>query len=72
MSKNLTPSFVGSKLMNLLVSFDFEPKKRFQVPTPWGLYGAEWDEPLCSFLHFSAIFAMLGVLATSVTLCYPL
>ena len=24
--------------------FDFEPKKCFRVPTPWGLYGAEWDE----------------------------
>ena len=27
-------------------SLDFEPKKCFQVPTPWGLYGAEWDERL--------------------------
>ena len=27
--------------MNLLVFFDFEPKKCFRVPTPWGLYGAE-------------------------------
>ena len=24
--------------------FDFEPKKCFRVPTPWGLYGVEWDE----------------------------
>ena len=24
--------------------FDFEPKKGFRVPTPWGLYGAESDE----------------------------
>ena len=30
--------------MNLLVFFDFEPKKCFRVPTLWGLYGAEWDE----------------------------
>ena len=26
----------------------FEPKKCFRVPTPWGLYGAEWDERLGS------------------------
>ena len=58
--------------MNLLVFFDFEPKKRFRVPTPWGLYGAEWDERLCTFMHFSVIFAMLAVLATSVTPWYPL
>ena len=36
--------FFRSKLMNLLVFFNFEPKKCFRVPTPWGLYGAEWDE----------------------------
>ena len=48
--------------MNLLVFFDFEPKKFFRVPTPWGLYGAEWDE---RFIHFSPIFAMSSVLATS-------
>ena len=40
----MTPPFLGSKIMNLLVFFDFEPKKCFRVPTPWGLYGAEWDE----------------------------
>ena len=39
-----TPPFFGSKLMNLLVFFNFEPKKCFRVQTPWGLYGAEWDE----------------------------
>ena len=35
----MTPPFFGSKIMNLLVLFDFEPKKCFRVPTPWGLYG---------------------------------
>ena len=35
------PPFFGSKIMNLLVFFDFELKKFFRVPTPWGLYGAE-------------------------------
>ena len=39
-----TPPFFGSKIMNFLVFFDFEPKKCFRVPTLWGLYGAEWDE----------------------------
>ena len=42
--EKMTPPFFGSKIMNLLVFFDFEPKKCFRVPTPWGLYGAEWDE----------------------------
>ena len=37
--------FWGSKIMNLLVFFDFEPKKCFRVPTSWGLYGAVWDGP---------------------------
>ena len=37
----MTPPFFGSKIMNLLVFFDFEPKKFFRVPTLWGLYGAE-------------------------------
>ena len=54
----MTPPFFGSKIMNLLVFFDFEPKKFFRVPTLWGLYGAEWDERLCSLCKFSAIFAM--------------
>ena len=42
--QKMTPPFFGSKIMNLLVFFDFEPKKCFRVPTLWGLYGAEWDE----------------------------
>ena len=48
----MTPPFFGSKIMNLLVFFDFEPKKFFRVPTLWGLYGAEWDERLCSLCTF--------------------
>ena len=59
------PPFLGSKIMNLLVFFDFEPKKCFRVPTPWGLYGAEWGECLCSlctFTHFCYVggFGDLG------------
>ena len=50
--EKLTPPFFGSKIMNLLVFFDFEPKKCFRVTTLWGLYGAEWDERLCSLCTF--------------------
>ena len=32
--EKMTPLFFGSKIMNLLVFFDFEPKKCFRVPTP--------------------------------------
>ena len=64
--KKWPPPFFGSKIMNLLVFFDFEPKKCYRVPTPWGLYGAEWDE------RFSAMFGMLAVLATLVTPWYRL
>ena len=39
--KKKNPPFFGSKILNLLVFFDFEPRKCFPVPTPWGLYGAE-------------------------------
>ena len=62
--------------MNLLVFFDFEPKNCFRVPTPWGLYGVEWDEHV---VHFAAVYALFShfVLCwwfwrTSVTPCYPL
>ena len=68
----MTPPFFGSKIMNLLVFFDFEPKKFFRVPTLWGLYGGGVGRVLMQFMHFSAIFAMLAVLATSVTPWYPL
>ena len=50
--EKMTPPFFGSKIMNLLVFFDFEPKKCFRVPTPLGLYGAKWDERLCSLCTF--------------------
>ena len=48
----MTLPFFGPKIMNLLVFFDFEPKKCFRVPTLWGLYGAEWDERSCSLCTF--------------------
>ena len=51
--EKMTSPFIGSKIMNLLVFFDFEPKKCFRVPTLWGLYGPEWDEcSLCTFQPF--------------------
>ena len=60
MSKKMTPLFFGSKIMNLLVFFDFEPKKCFRVPTPWGLYGVEWDERLCSLCTFQPFLVCWG------------
>ena len=54
-SKN-DPLFFGSKIMNLLVFFDFEPKKCFRVPTPWGLYGVDWDERFCGLCPFQPFF----------------
>ena len=40
----MIPPAFGSKITNLLVFFVVEPKKCLRVPTPWALYGAEWDE----------------------------
>ena len=50
--EKMNPPFFGSKIMNLLVFFDSERKKCFRVPTPWGLYGAEWGERLCILCTF--------------------
>ena len=73
MSKTMTPPpFFGSKIMNLLVFFDFEPKKCFQVPTAWGFMGRSGTSACAVYAFFSAIFAMVAVLATSVTPCHPL
>ena len=66
MSKKNDPPFIGSKIMNLLVFLYFELKKCFRVPTPWGLYGAGWDERSCVvdalFGHFRYVggFGDLG------------
>ena len=70
--QKMTPPFFGSKIMNLLVFFDFEPKKCFRVPTPLGFVWGGLGRALMQFMHFPAIFAMLAVLATSVTPWYPL
>ena len=41
----MTPPFFGSKIMNVLVFFDFEPKQCFRVATPWGLDGMPTSRP---------------------------
>ena len=62
--QKMTPPFFGSKIMNLLVFFDFELKNCFWVPTPWGFVWGGVGRALMQFMHFSAIFATLVVLAT--------
>ena len=48
------PPFFVSEITNLLVFFNFEPKKCLCVPTSWGLYGAEWDKRLFSLCTFQS------------------
>ena len=69
--KKMTPPFFGSKIMNLLVFFDFEPKKCFRGPDSMGFVWGGVGRALMQFMHFSAIFGMLAVLATSVNPWYP-
>ena len=65
--------FFGSKIMHLLVFFVL-----FWVETVFlgpGSMGLEWrgvGGVLMQFMYFSAIFAMLAVLAALVTVWYPL
>ena len=54
----MTPPFFGSKIMNLLVFFDFEPKKVFPGPDSMGFVWGGVGRALIQFMHFSAIFAM--------------
>ena len=68
----MIPPFFGSKVMNLLGFSDFERKKCSQVPDSMGFVWSGAGQALMQFMHFSAVFAMLPVLATSVTPCYPL
>ena len=63
---------VGSKVMNLLVFFDFEAKKVFPGPDSMGFVWGRVGRALVRFMQFSAIFAMWALLATSLTLWYPL
>ena len=55
-----TPFFFWSKSMNPLVFFLFSGEKVFRSPTPWGLYGAEWDELSCSLCTFQPYLLCLG------------
>ena len=71
-NQKTTPPFFGSKLMNLLVFFNFEPKKVFPRPDPMGFVWGGVGRALMQFMRFSAILAMLAVLATSMTPWYPL
>ena len=70
--KRLTPPFFGSKIMNLLVFFLFRAEKVFRGPHVMGFVWGRVGRALLQFMHFSAIFAMLAVLETSVAPCYPL
>ena len=47
-------------------------QKVFPGPDSMGFVWGEVGRALWQFMHFSAIFAMLAVLATSVTPWYPL
>ena len=69
--EKMTPLFFGSKIMNLLVFFDFEPKKCFPGADSIGFVWGGVGRALVQFMHFSAIYAMLAVLATSVNPWYP-
>ena len=55
----MTPPFWGVENHESFVFFDFEPKKCFRVPTPWGLYGVEWDERCAVYALFSC-FRYIG------------
>ena len=44
----------------------------FPGPDSMGFVWSGVGQALVPLMHFSAIFAMLAVLATSVTLCYTL
>ena len=67
--QKMTPPFFGSKIMNLLVFSILSRKSFSRDPTLWGLYGAEWDERLCSLCTFQPF---LLCSSTSVTPWYLL
>ena len=59
----MTHLFFGSKIMNLLVFFDFEPKKCFRVPTTGGWRsGMSASAVYAFFSHFCYVggFGNLG------------
>ena len=58
--QKMTPPFFWVENHESLVFFDFEPKKCFRIPTLWVLYGAEWDERLCSLCTFQPFLLCWG------------
>ena len=50
----------------------FFTQKVFPGPDSMGFVWGGVGQALMRFMHFSAIFGMLAVLATSVTPCHPL
>ena len=57
--------------MNLLVLFLRSAEKMFLGPNSVGFVWGEVARALMRYMHFSAIYAILAVLATSVAPCYP-
>ena len=47
----MIPPFLGSTIRNFFLGF--APQKCSRVPTPWGLYGAEWDKRYAVYAVFS-------------------
>ena len=68
----VNPPFFVFEIMNRLVCFYFELQKVFWAPDSMGFVWGGVGRALLQFMHFSAIFAMSAVLATSVTPWYPL
>ena len=64
MSKNDPPFFWVENDESFGFFFNFEPKKCFRVPTPWGLYGASGTRAAiyALFSHFCYVgdFGDLG------------
>ena len=71
MGGGMTPPFFGSKIRNLLV-FSILSRKSVSGSQLHGVCMGRSGTSALQFMHFSAIFRMLAVLATSVTLWYPL
>ena len=71
MSKKKTPPFFWVENHESFGFFRFRAEKVFPGPDSLG-FGDRVGRALARLMHFSAIFAMLAVLATSVTPRYPL
>ena len=56
----MTPPFFGSQIMNLLVFFDFEPKKVFPGPNSIGFVWGGVGRALMQFMHLFSHFCYVG------------